>query len=272
MDTDELRAKHDEIRAEAESLAGALADIPRRVAVLYHLYLDSGRNHAFSQIAAHGALWAAGYFEAGGRLGRLIAHRYFYSRAEKAYRIGILTEFAEGFRRVNRQVCIDTYTNYHFARRHGREPNAAGVVPPNLLDALLRVHAAREAGRELDPAEKRRVFEQSFLCEQEVTVAPGVKAAVAGFECRVMKFLCLRPLVRFAYFPGWRFLFFRDFSEQSERIAKGLRAYDYAERVGWPKVRDAMRHYGVMSERFFREPQACFDEIRAGAPGTLPGH
>ena len=103
MDTGELRAKYDAIRAEAEALAGDLADIPRRVAVLYHLYLDSGRNHAFSQIAAHGALWAAGYFEVGGRLGRLIAHRYFYSRAEKAYRLGILTEFAEGFRRVNRQ-------------------------------------------------------------------------------------------------------------------------------------------------------------------------
>ena len=32
-------------------------------------------------------------------------------------------------------------------------------------------------------------------------MAPGVEAAVAGFECRVLKFLCLRPLVRFAYFP-----------------------------------------------------------------------
>src|SRR5439155_24225345 len=103
-----------------------------------------------------------------------------------------------------------------------------------------RVHAARRAGRELARDQKRHVFEQSFHCEQEVTVAPGVKVAVDGFECRIMKALCLRPLVRFAYFPRCRYLWFRDFSDRAERIAKAMRAFDYAAAAGWDHVSAGM--------------------------------
>src|SRR5258708_1613449 len=170
MDSDALKLRYDEMRVEATRLAGDLLDIPRRVSLLYNLYLDSGRNHAFSQIAAHGALWAFRYFEVGGSLGRLIGRRYFYNATERALRLGLLHEFAEGFRRVNRQVCIDTYANYHFAAQYGHLAAAAGIVPASLLDALNRVHFARKSRAALSAAEKRRVFEQSFLCEQEVTV------------------------------------------------------------------------------------------------------
>lgn len=263
MDTATLRARYDAIKAEATLLAGDLLDIPRRVVVLCHLYQDSGGNHAFSHIAAHGALWAYRYFEVGGSLGRLIARRYFYDPAERAYRLGLLQEFAEGFRRVNRLVCIDTYTNYTFVKEYGHLSAAGDVVPAGLLEALNRVHAARKAGQQLDPAEKRRVFEQSFLCEQEVTVAPGVAEAVAGFECRVMKFLCLRPLVRFAYFPTCSFLFFRNFADKGERIDKGMRAYDHAARVGWDRVRRALQEYGRMPRKFLQAPAACMSDIRA---------
>src|SRR5262249_51512530 len=161
-----------------------MLDIPRRVVILSNLYLDSGGNHVFPQIAAHGALWAFGYFEVGGSLGRLIARRYFYTATERAYRLSLLQEFAAAVRRVHRLVCIDAYTNYHFTRQYGQEPAAGDIVPLPLLEALNRVHDARQHGRTLTAAEKRQVFEQSFLCEQEVTVAPGVQAAIAGFECR----------------------------------------------------------------------------------------
>jgi hypothetical protein len=263
MDTTTLQAKYDAIKAGATALAGDLLDIPRRVIILSNLYLDSGGNHVFPQIAAHGALWALGYFEVGGSLGRLIARRYFYNPEERAMRLGLLQDFAEAFRRVNRLVCIDSYTNYTFTKEFGEAPGAAEVIPPPLLDALNRVHAARRAGRSLDAAEKRHVFEQSFHCEQEVTVAPGVQAAVAAFECRVMKFLCLRPLVRFAYFPRCRYLFFRNFSDKAERIEKGMRAYAHAERAGWDHVGQALRVYGRMPARFFAAPADCLADIRA---------
>jgi hypothetical protein len=262
MDRATLQSRYDALKAEATLLAGDLLDIPRRALILHNLYLDSGRNHYFSMIAAHGALWASGYFEAGGSLGRLIARRYFYDPDERAYRLGLLREFAEEFRKVNRQVAIDTYANYHFTRRFGREPGVEGLITPPLLDALNRVHHAREAGKVLPPEEARRAFEQSFLCEQEITVAPGVQVAVQGFECKVMRFLCLRPLVRFAYFPGFRYLWFRNFADKDERIDRGLRAYDLAARAGWPRVERSLRYYGVMPTRLLDEPERSLAEVR----------
>jgi hypothetical protein len=263
MNLEELKERYAELKSEATDLAGGLEAIPRRVVILDHLYRDSGGNHAFSLIAAHGALWASGYFEVGGALGRFIARRYFYNPTERAYRLGLLQEFAEGFRKVNRQVCIDTYANYYFAKNYGELPAAEQIISPSLLDALNRIHAARRAQDRLAPAEARRCFEQSFRCEQEETVAPGVKAAVSGFECPFMKFLCLRPFVHFAYFPWLRYLFFRDFSDQEERIAKGMRAFDFAQGAGLPQVRDALRRYKIMPPRFFEDPVASFAEIRS---------
>ena len=262
MSDSELQIAYTDLKSQAELLVGGLGDIQRRVAILTSLYLDSGRNHVFSQIAAHGALWAMSYFEAGGSLGRLVARRYFYNAEERGYRLGILREFSEAFRRVNRLVCIDTYTNYHFTKTYGHLPAAATIIPGELLDALNRVHHARSHNTALSPSEKRQIFEHSFHCEQEITVAPGVAAAVAGFDCRIMRALCLHPLVRFAYFPGLRYLLFRDFSNKEERIAKGMRAYDLAERVGWDHVHKSMRYYGQMPESFFTAPLDHYQQIR----------
>ena len=128
------------------------------------------------------------------------------------------------------------------------------------------MHDARKRGISLTPKEKRRVFEQSFLCEQEITVAPGVAETVKAFDCPFMLFLCLRPFVRFAYFPRWQYLFFRNFADKEERIEKGLRAYDCAERAGWDRVRDSMRDYRLMPARFFQSPGDCLADIRATLP------
>jgi hypothetical protein len=80
-----------------------------------------------------------------------------------------------------------------------------------------------------------------------------------------MKGLCLRPFVRFAYFPRCRYLWFSDFSDKAERIVKGMRAFDYAEQMGWAHVSDSMRAYRVLPGRVFDEPQRCFAEISSNA-------
>lgn len=258
-----LRAEYERIKAQGDVLAGELHDIRRRVAILTSIYLDSHRNHAFSQMAAHGALWAINYFEAGGSLGRLVAWRYFYSSSERGYRMGILREFAESFRAVNRLVCIDTYANYHFTKRFGEQPGAEQIVEPSLLDALNRVHHARRNRLSLTAEEKRNVFEQSFQCEQEVTVAPGVAKAISEFDCKIMRGLCMHPIVRFSYFPRLRYMCFRDFSNTDERISKGLTAYEIAARVGWDRVFEAMKFYGQMPQDFFASPTEHFEELRA---------
>lgn len=253
-----LHAEYDKLKSEATRLAGELLDIPRRVAVLHNLYLDSAGNHAFSLIAAHGALWAWNYFETGGSLGRLMAWRYFYNRQERAYRLSLLNSFAESFREVNRKVCIDTVANYNFVARFGNEPNAAEVIPPQLLNALTQVHAAKNAGVKLSEDAKFDIFKASFQCEQEVTVAPGVQQAVAGFDCPILRRLILRPIVRFRYFPKRHYMLFKNFSETQERIARGMHAFKLAQAAGWQQVEESMKAYGVMPESYFQNPRmAC---------------
>lgn len=258
-----LAARFSSLKAEADVLAGGLLEIPRRVLILMDLYRHSNGNHTFPLIAAHGALWALGYFEAGGSLGRLIGKRYFYNSTERIYRLGLLHRFAEDFRKVNRQVCVDTWTNYRFTQECGRERGAEEFVPEPLLSALNEVHAAREAGRAFDTAKQRQIFEQSFHCEQEVTVAPGVLAAVNSFDCRIMQALCLRPLVRFSYFPAFRYMFFRNFAQKDERIAKGMRAWDYGARAGWKRVEESLGLYGAMPLDQLADPAHHLAELRA---------
>lgn len=266
MSLESLQDRYREYLAEGSRLAGGVLEIPRRVAILQHLYQDSGGNHLFPLIAAHGALWAFGYFEMGGSLGRLIATRYFYNSTERIYRLGILREFAEKFRKVNRQVTIDAYANYHFTRELGEHADAERIVPADLLESLNQIHAARRAGRELSPEQQRDTFQQSFLWEQEVTVAAGVQEAIQGFQCRIMQFLCLRPLVRFAYFPMFRYLLFRDFGNKEERIEKGLRAFDLAQRAGPQRVQETLLLYGHMPRRFLADPLGFLKDYAEGEP------
>ena len=256
-----LATRYAELKAEAEHLAGGSLDIPRRAALLHNLYRESGGNHVFPLIAAHGALWAVRYFEVGGTLGRLIGRRYFYNPREHAYRLGILERFADDFRAVNRCVFVDAHANFHFAREHGHEPEAGSVVPPDLLAALNRVHAASASGVALSEDEKEAVFRQSFHWEQEVTVAAGVKAAVETFDCPIMRRLCLMPVVRFAFFPRWRYLWFRNFSDKAERVGKGLRAFEHARDRGWAGVESSLRDYGLLPESYFLDPAAHCDEL-----------
>ena len=95
-----------------------------------------------------------------------------------------------------------------------------------------------------------------------MTVAPGVQAAVRGFECKILRFLCLRPLVRFAYFPRFHYLFFRNFADKDERIARGMHAFELAQRAGWPRVAQALGDYGVMPPRLLDEPERALADLR----------
>ena len=255
MSNDELHAAYAGLKSEADRLAGDLLDIRRRAMILHNLYLDAGGNHTFPLIAAHGALWAYRYFEVGGRLGRLVSQRYFYNAVERKYRLGLLNTFAEGFRRVNRLVCIDAYTNFHFADRFGGRSGADELVHPELLEALNRVHAACRAGRQMNEDEKQKVFQASFKWEQEVTVAPGVADAVAGFDCPILRGLCLKPIVRFTFFPVWRYMSFRDFSSRDERIAKGHVTYGLGRRAGWQSVIESLRAYRLLDSAYFTAPR-----------------
>ena len=154
MTSAHLHAAYADLRNEATRLAGGLSDLAQRATVYHHLYQDSGGNHIFPLIAAHGALWARGYFRFGMSLGRGLAYQYLRA-GRRASQLASLAAYADAFRDINRRVCIDIYTNYHFVLRHGHEAGADQLMPAAVFDALQRLNWARQQGRDLSDAERR---------------------------------------------------------------------------------------------------------------------
>lgn len=272
LNLDELRAAFEELKSDGLRLAGGLTDLSQRATVYHHIFRESGGNHIFPLIAAHGALWARGWFNIGSKLGRVLSWQYAFNGETRRRQLAKLEEFANTFRDINRQVCVDVYANFHFTKRFGNHPDAAKFVPTDLLQALNRIHEANRTGAELSDDEKREVFTAHFLSEQEHIVGPTIKKAVAEFDWPVLRTLALRPIIRFAYFP--RPFLFRNFANTDERISKGLLAFNTAADVGWSNVEQALRSYDVLPERFFAMPTEYFASLREtvlGSSVTVPG-
>lgn len=262
MTQNQLQQEYQTIEYEATRLAGGLMDLSQRATVYHHIYAHSGGNHAFPLIAAHGALWARGYFRFGFMLGQWLSLPHAIRRGRRAALLHALGRFADAFRDVNRRVCADTYAYYHFTARFGEQPDATTLIPPDLLEGLNRVHAARRAGRSMALAEKRDVFQAFLVNEQHTIVGPSIQKAVAAFPWPLLKHIALRPLIRFAYFPDRSVVWFRNFADVDERIRNGLRAFDLADRAGWPNVEAALRHYQVLPDDFFAGPNEYFATLR----------
>lgn len=258
-----LSSAYDSIRAEATRVAGAPLDMPQRAMFLYEIYQDSGGNYAFPLVALHGALWGYKFFEVTGPIGDEIALRYFYSSTEMQEKKQLLHAFSLSFQETNRSVFIDTYTNYYFTKKFGTEAGAERFVNPVLLKALNLVHRARKERRQLDEDDRRSIFETALYYEQELTVGPRVRAAVQAFHCPVLTFLALKPIVHFAYFPKGTEFFFKDFSDQQERILRATDAYDIANSVGWESVKSSIKDYGVIPETFFADPSSFVTTLKA---------
>ncbi len=267
--TEHLRLFHNSLHADAVRLAGGLTDLAQRATVYHHLFEHSGRNHIFPLIAAHGALWARDYFRFGMKLGWWCSWQYAISSEKRRKCRKELAAFGDAFRDINRRVCIDTYVSYHFTERFGDHPEADQFVQTRQLTALNRCHADRRKGRELSTGEKRDVFKVFFLNEQETVVGPSIKCAIESFDWPLMKFIALRPLIRFAYFGRRRPLFFRSFADQDERIEKGLRAFNVAATVGWDRVEATLRDYDILPDAFFVSSRQHFAVVRETALASV---
>jgi hypothetical protein len=249
-----LQNRYQQLRSEAAILAGAPRDIPQRAAMLHEIFLDSKGNHCFAEIATHGALWGYRFFETTGTLGNLISYRYFYNSKEMKYRHGLLQGFSEGFKTANRSVFIDTYSNYYFTKAHGEERETEAIFEPELLAALRQIHRAAKRDELLDTKIRRKLFQQTLKWEQEKTVAPAVKAEIAKFDCPILKRLVLKPLVRFTYFPRFKYFWFKNFSDTDERILNAHQCFDIADKTGWQNVFSALEKYEVLDKDFFKNP------------------
>ncbi|MBR0752706.1 hypothetical protein JQ604_10965 [Bradyrhizobium jicamae] len=261
------------LRQEATSLAGGLGDLAQRASVYHHLYQHSEANHCFPLLAAHGALWASGYFRSGMRVGSILAWAHAAAGNQRRRRelMQRLTRFANDFRDINRRVCVETYFIYHLSSSDSLLPAAERLIPSDLLSQMARCHAARRAGRTLSDRERRSLFEAFFLWEQATIVGPAVEKAFAEFDWPAIKAMALRPRISFAYLPRPTPLVFSSFSDTAERIEKGLQAFDLAASAGWDKVDRDLRNYGILPSDFSVDPNQYFANLLGslGAYGAL---
>ena len=58
------------------------------------------------------------------------------------------------------------------------------------------------------------------------------------------------PSLYLELFPRLRYLFFRDFSNEEERIKHAITSYQRAEKIGWRTVVASMTDYGVLPSDF----------------------
>lgn len=260
-----LTAAYESLHREATLLAGGLGDLARRAAVYRHIYRASQGNHVFPLIAAHGALWAGRQFRRSHKIGAWLSLQYIANGRLSSQKLEQLAAFCDALRDVNRRVCIDTYTQFHFSRRYGTHPDLERFIPAELLTALRTMHAACECGTPLRDDERRSVFHAHFLHEQAHIVAERVARAAAEFDWPLAKFLAMRPRIRFAYLPPGTCLAFRNFADQQERIRHGLAAFDFAAAVGWDRVELSLDRYQVLEPAFFTRPEEHFTELIAGS-------
>ncbi|MFT5325261.1 MAG: hypothetical protein ACI8P0_003129 [Planctomycetaceae bacterium] len=257
---DELRTAFEKLQADGLRLAGGLTDLSQRATVYHHVFKESGGNHIFPLIAAHGALWARSWFGFGMKLGKVLSWQFAFNAETRRSKLAKLEEFANVFRDINRRVCVDVYANFHFTKRYGKHSDASKVVPADLLQALNQIHTADEHGVELTDDARREVFSAHFLSEQQHIVGPTIEKAVAEFDWPLLRTLALRPAVQFAYFR--RPFLFRNFANKEERITKGLVAFNVAAGVGWENVEQTLRGYDVLPEQFFAKPIEYFASLR----------
>jgi len=260
---DGLACEYSALTREAERLAGGLRDLAQRATVYHHLYRASGGNHVFPLIAAHGALWAGGYFRFGMQLAKTLSWQYAWSSSLRRQQMEKLEAFADAFRDINRRVCVDTYVSFHFTAKYGDHERILEFISPELLHVLKMVHAAWRSGHELSDEGKKEVFLAHFLDEQRRVVGPAIENAVKAFDWPLVRFIALKPWVRFAYFPYGRRLWFANFADREERIANGLTAFDTAAGAGWHCVEQALSSYDVLPTVFFADPVKYFSDFKA---------
>ncbi|GFE81896.1 hypothetical protein GCM10011487_38960 [Steroidobacter agaridevorans] len=264
------REAYETLRKKGYALAGGLSDLSQRACVYHHMYEASGKRNVFPLIAAHGALWASGYFKKGMFGGKVLSIRYLLTPWLIKQHLDSLSEFADKFRDINRRVCAESYALYYYTRDHEETDLIRSIIGKDFAKVLYECHRSSDLGSQFSRESREELFNQFFRWEQENIVAPSVTEAYATFHWRAVKYLALRPRVSFSYFGKGYDLPFEDFSSKEERVAKGVMAYRRAEDVGLSQVEEALRHYGILPAAFFRDPRAHYQAIvRATLPSAV---
>jgi hypothetical protein len=234
---EQLLAAHASIHAVAEQISGRPIDSQKRAVIYYSIYEDSAGNFMFPLVATHGSLWGVKHTV---RLERVL------NKIRRASRHGTIARWIDALdmvRDINRRVFVEIYTTFYFTRFYGQHPKAGEIIEPEVLKLYNRVHTAIASDTPLTLEERREVYYNVFVHEQNDIVDPGIQEAAeaSGSPWLVKTLKYVSP--RFAFFPRQERLFFTDFTHIDQRNAQGLRALAFAEEVGAARVLEAMGEY-----------------------------
>ncbi|ATQ73730.1 hypothetical protein CR152_03795 [Massilia violaceinigra] len=233
-------AAYEKFRTEGYALAGHANDLQRRVRLYQRVYQDSGKRLMFALIAAHGTLWASGYFKLGMLGARIASLPWLCMPGMRAQKLAAVAAFVDRFRSINRQVCAESYAIFYYTRQHGGSAFIRSVIGERFTDLLVDCHASCEAGTEYPRNKREQLFHALIEWEQDHIVVPGVEEAFASFDWPLIAWLARRPVIRFAYFGKHDRLRFNDFARKEERLAAGVQACRLAEELGLQAVEDAL--------------------------------
>jgi hypothetical protein len=217
-----------EIRAAAESAAGPQASLRLRARGYLNLYHASNGVCHFALIAAHGALWASWYLVCAKMAAMVFAITDPTVRLSPRKRYRNFADYVDVLKDINKLVMVETYVLVHTLQDLGPDFAAQKGIPAD----LAKDYALAMSGTVQSTAFLRDLYHRHFLWEQERVVSSKLDDAFAAFRWPFMKGLCERPWVWFSYFRAGQSLNFHSFTDQAERVEKGLIAYDRAQGFG----------------------------------------
>lgn len=227
-----LEARYAEIRENAERDSCRVASLRKRARGYLNVYNASNGACRFALIAAHGALWAAWYLICA-KLAAVVFAVFDFSKGYspiKRYRQ--FSSYVTALKNINKLVMLESYVLVFTVRDLGAEFAATKGIP---LD-LARDYEKAISGQVTNESFLRDLYHRHFLWEQERVVSNKLDDAFAEFTWPFMRNLCQKPWVWFSYFRAGKSMNFKKFTDQEERVEKGLIAYDRAVSYGVDKI------------------------------------
>lgn len=221
---------------QALAAAGKPGQLVHRAASYHAVWRASGGVCCFALVAAHGALWANWYLPCARLAAIALALLDVISPLSFREKLAQFDAFTHALREINRDVMVATYVLVHSLRTEGPQAVVRNGLPEDICADMADMMARAARGETLPEADLRDLYERHFRWEQKRVVGAVLDEVFDRFTWRLMRKICLRPWVWFAYFRPGQSLNFRDFRSEDERVEKGLAAFDRAARIGWDRT------------------------------------
>jgi hypothetical protein len=221
-----------QIRADAETAAGPLSSLRMRARGYLDLYHASHGVCRFALVAAHGALWASWYLICAKFAACVFAVVDPTTKLSRPERYRQFAAYVLLLKEINHLVMVETYVLVHTIQKLGVDAAIAAGIP----DDIARDYATAMQEKSVKPDMARDLYLRHFLWEQERVVSTKLDDGFAVFTWPLMRNMCQRPWVWFAYFGTGKSLNFRNFTDQVERVEKGMISYDRGVSYGLDRL------------------------------------